>query len=71
MGGRGRGSYARYGGGGKGSRGGGLGRGPHQLHGYSDIRDKEPQNTAILKTQEDIKLDSESERSANWKEQVF
>ena len=67
IGGRGRGAYARYGGG----RGRyGSGRGPYLFPRYSTIQDKESKSTAILETQEDITLDSESERSANWKDQM-
>ena len=62
------GGYARYGGGGKGDTGSVPGRGPYQFQGYSDIRDIGPQSTTTLEPKKDITLDSESERSANWKD---
>ena len=63
--GRGRGAYARYGG----RRGGhDSEREPHPFPIYSTIQDKGPKSTITLDTQEDITLDSESERSANWKD---
>ena len=65
LGGRGGGVYARYGGRG---RGRGLGRGPIMFLNYSTIHDKELKITATLDAQEDITLDSDSERLVNWKE---
>ena len=67
IGGRDRGAYSRYGGGrgGRDSR-----REPHLFPRYSTIQDEGPKSTTTLKTQEDITLDSESERSAKSKEQM-
>ena len=63
-GGRGRGAYARYGGG-RGGRGKGPGYGPSK--GYSEYRDK-AQNSATMETEDDTITDSE--KSENWKDQV-
>ena len=58
-------AYTRY----EDRRGGrGPGREPHPFPRYSTIQDKGPKSTTTLETQEDIILDSESERSANWKD---
>ena len=64
MGGRGRGAYARYGGG----RGGrGSERGSIPFPKYSTIHVNELKRIATLDTHEDITLDSDSEESVNWK----
>ena len=46
------------------------GREPQPFPRYSTIQDKGPKSTEILETQEEITLDSESERSANYKHQM-
>ena len=67
MGGRGRGAYARYGGG----RGGrGPGRGPIPFPKYSTIHVNDLKTTTTLDTHEVITLDSDSAASLNWKEQM-
>ena len=67
MGGRGRGAYARYGGG----RGGrGSGRGPISSPKYSTIHVNQLKIIATLDTHEEITLDSDSEESVNWKEEM-
>ena len=67
MGGRGRGAYARYGGGreGRGSEIGSI-----SSPKYSTIHINELKSILTLNTHEDTTLDSDSEESVNWKEQM-
>ena len=67
MGSRGRWAYARYGGG----QGGCCsGRGPISSLKYSTIHVNELKSISTLDTHEDITLDSDSEESTNWNEQI-
>ena len=65
--GRGRGSYARYGGG-RGGRGSGRGTTPFPK--YSTIHVNELKSIETLEIHEDITLDSDLEEPVNWKEQM-
>ena len=48
-----------------------LGRESNMLQGYSTIHNKASKITTTLETQADITLESDSGRSANWKDQMF